>query len=384
MIYFDNAATTYPKPISTIDALKKAVLIYGGNPGRGGHELSLRTSEKIYNIRKKIAEFFNADLENIVFTNNCTMSLNMAIKGVMENGGNVVISSFEHNSVIRPIYALKDKGITCSVAEVYQKSEDEIVEEFKNLIKEDTKLVVCTHASNVVGNIMPIKGIGKICRERNIAYIVDASQTAGIIDLDVKENHIDILCTAGHKGLYGITGTGLMIINEQGKKINIATIVEGGTGSISNDIVQPNFTPDRFESGTINTVGICSLESGIDFIKLKGIKDIYIKEYVMCKKVYNELVASGGYEVYSSEYEEGKTAPIVAFNVEGMHSEAVAEYLSNRGYCLRGGLQCSMLAHTSLKTISRGVVRFSPSSFNNLQEIELFIKDLQNIKKCKK
>lgn len=369
MVYFDNASTTYPKPLETLDSIKKAVLVYGGNPSRSAHSLALKTSEKVYNVRLNIANFFGADVEDVIFTLNCTHSLNMAIKGTLTHG-NVIISCYEHNAVTRPIYSLKESGITCTVADIHNKNDDEIVEEFSKHIKFDTKAIICTHVSNVIGKILPIRRIGKICKDRKIMFIVDASQSSGVLDINIKRDNIDILCTSGHKGLYGCTGTGLMILS---KNVNIKTIIEGGTGSLSSDIRQPNFKPDKFESGTLNTVGIMSLDSGIKFIKQKGMDKIYNYEFKLSKLLYDSLKSMNNVVLYSDTFEKDDFVPIVAFNVDNYDSFKAVEYFNNNGFALRGGIHCSLLCHDTLQTTKTGLVRFSPSTFNTFQEVENFI-----------
>lgn len=211
MIYLDNAATTFPKPKGVVDSVRSAVEFYGGNPGRGGHNFAMRVSEKIFGVRKKVATLFCDGISptRVIFTSSCTMALNIAIKGVAKRGDHIITSCLEHNSSIRPIRKLAaDNIITYDIAKVMPTVE-QTVEHFRALINANTKAIVCTHASNVTGEILPIAEIGRICKENNIVFIVDAAQTAGIIPIDMQGMFIDILCTAGHKGLYGITGTGI-------------------------------------------------------------------------------------------------------------------------------------------------------------------------------
>ena len=262
MINFDNAATTFPKPLSVRRAAAGAIKSFGGNAGRGGHELAMRTSEALYSARETAADFFGAAPENTVFTLNCTHALNMAIQGVMSEGGHIIISSMEHNSAARPAVALAmKKQVTLSVAEVFPDSE-RTLESFRRLIRSDTRAVVCTIASNVTGQLLPYKEIGQLCRENGICFIADGAQACGIYDIKLSDG-INILCTAGHKGLYGITGTGLLITDGQ---YPITPIMQGGTGSNSLSLFQPSILPDSLESGTPNVIGAVTVGAGIGFI----------------------------------------------------------------------------------------------------------------------
>ncbi len=371
MIYLDNGATSYPKPKTVIRAVAQAIETYGGNPGRSGHNISMRTSQKIHTVRENVAEFFGADCENVIFTSNCTMALNMAIKGVMQNSGHIIISCLEHNSVSRPVYKLfQDKKITYSVATIYPDSIEKTIESFARLIGPDTKAIVCMHASNVSGYITPINAIGELCRLSNIKFIVDAAQTAGVIPINMEEMKIDILCTAGHKSLFGITGTGLMIL---GKDVVIDSFYEGGTGSSSSELQQPDLYPDKFESGTINTVGILSIGAGINYIKQIGIERIYSYEMDLCKYMYSKFSEHENIITYIDNFSEDAYVPIVFFNIKGKNSVEVVEYLNNKGFAVRGGLHCSPFAHDFYKTGDSGSVRVTVQSANTKRQIMTFI-----------
>ena len=260
-VNFDNAATTFPKPEAVRLALADAVKKYGGNAGRGGHALAMRTSAALYSARETAANFFGAQPENTVFAMNCTHALNMAIQGVMSGGGHMIISSLEHNAVARPAAALAKKGnVTLSVAEVFP-NDEQTVESFRSLIRSNTKAIVCTLASNVTGQILPYKKIAELCRARNICFIADGAQACGVISVKLTDG-INILCTSGHKGLYGITGTGLLVSDG---KFPITPIMQGGTGSLSQSLAQPDFLPDALESGTPPIIGAMS-------VKKRGLK----------------------------------------------------------------------------------------------------------------
>lgn len=357
IINFDNSATTFPKPENVRYTALQAIEKFGGNAGRGGHRLSMLTSEAVYSARESVAEFFGAEPENTVFTLNCTYALNMAVQGIMQNGGHMIISSLEHNSVSRPAYRLAEqRKIVLSVAEISD-SDEQTLQNFRSLIRSDTKAVVCTLASNVTGQITPFKEIAKMCSERNICFIADGSQACGVIEVKMSDG-INILCTSGHKGLYGITGTGILVSDG---KYRIPPIIQGGTGSGSADLHQPDVMPESLESGTLNTAGIMTVKAGIDFVKSIGIDRIFAHEDRICRTFISQISKSSGITVYRSP--KAKYVPIVSFNVRGMNPERVSDILSEHGYCLRAGFHCSALAHRSLKTL-QGTVRFSPSVFS--------------------
>ncbi|MGI5892965.1 MAG: aminotransferase class V-fold PLP-dependent enzyme [Candidatus Merdivicinus sp.] len=379
MIYFDNAATTFPKPPCVQRAALNAIRIYGGNPGRSGHRISMQTAEKIYAVRELAASFFDAQPENVIFTLNCTMALNIAIKGVLADGGHVITSSLEHNSVIRPIHAMSQKGIvTYSIAPVNELDPQATVQAFRNLIRSDTRAIVCTAASNLTGTILPLHELATLCHEYGLLFIVDAAQAAGVIPLSMKEIGIDILCTAGHKGLYGTTGTGLLILRDG---ILPATILEGGTGSASLELDQPDFLPDRLESGTVNTVGILSLGAGMRFVEKLTLPEIYQYEMNLCGWVWKELHAMSHVTLLTQSFHMQEKVPIISFNIDGEDSAVVAQYLSQKGFALRGGFHCAGLAHRQLGTTGQGAVRFSPSHFNTEQQTALFLTEIKKIQK---
>lgn len=370
MVNFDNAATTYPKPVSVREAAAEAIRLYGGNAGRGGHQLAMRTSEAVYSARETAAEFFGAQPENTVFTLNCTHALNFAIQGVMANGGHLIISSMEHNSAARPAFELAAKRrISLSVARVYPDAE-RTVESFRRLIRPDTRAIVCTLASNVTGQIMPYREIGQLCREHGICFIADGAQACGILDVRLSDG-INILCTAGHKGLYGITGTGLLATDGE---FRMKPIIQGGTGSTSQSLEQPDFLPDSLESGTLNVTGAMTVKAGIRFVQKHGIDNIRRREEEICQRFISEL-GSGGVTVYRSL--ESEYVPIVSFNVDGVLPERVAEQLSEKGYCLRAGFHCAALAHASLGT-ENGTVRFAPSAFSRTEDAVKLARVIKN------
>lgn len=372
MIYFDNAATTFPKPPSVQRAVNKAVLIYGGNPGRSGHRYSLRVAEEVFKTRAQCAEFFGANIENVVFTQNCTYALNLAIKGIMADGGHIIISSLEHNSVARPAYALSGKNCTFSIAEV-DENDDVTIENFEKLITPETKAIACTIASNVTGQVLPYKKIAKLCRKYGLCYIADGAQACGVIPLEMADG-FNFLCTAGHKGLYGTTGTGLLISDG---KYPISTIVEGGTGTTSDKLEQPDFMPERLESGTLNTVGILALGAGLSYINKKTLNKIYEHENSLCNLFIKKASKIKGLRIYRKR--NCNYVPIVSFNLDYLTAEELASRLDQAGFALRGGLHCAILAHICNGTDDKGTVRFAPSSFNTEQEVIMLVNAIKKI-----
>ena len=353
LIYLDNAATTGIKPNSVKQAVQKALNEFSANPGRSGHKLSLKAAEEIFKARQNFAEYFNAKPENVVFTSGCTMSLNMAIYSI---NAEVAISAFEHNAVLRPC---KNKCYR-----VFYNHPGEV-------ITQNTKAVICTHASNVTGKSYNIEKIGQYCKQKGITFIVDAAQTAGVMHID--SSCADYIAIAGHKGLYAPMGIGVLIAN----KIPERLLVLGGTGSLSESIEMPSFLPDRLESGTPNLAGIMGLNAGLNFIKKT---DAHSYESYLCKKLYENLKVIKKVNIVSLE-PNANTAPIVSFNIEGKHSEEIADALNKNNIAVRGGLHCAPLAHKTIGTITTGAVRVSPSVFTKKQEIDFLSKLIFDLSK---
>lgn len=372
MIYLDNAATTYPKPQPVVNSICRAFRDYGANPGRSGYELSMQTSAQIYGCREKAAEFFNlSNVENVIFTQNCTMAINIVFKGLLKSGDHVVISDLEHNAVVRPLFEMmRNCGIKYTSAHVCDENDSQTVANFKKAIRPNTKLIFCTHASNVFGIVLPIRQIGKLAHENNILFGVDGAQSAGVLPIDMEKDNIDFLCVPGHKGLYGPMGTGMLLIKNE---IPMRSFIEGGTGSLSAKLSQPDFLPDRFESGTGNTPGIIGLSSGISFVKGQEISWIYNHELSLIQFLYNELSKIDGVILYTNFPEKGRYVPLLSFNIDGKHSEETAEFFGRNGIAVRAGLHCAPLAHSSFGTMDIGTVRVCPSVFTNKNEIKHFV-----------
>lgn len=375
MIYLDNGATSFPKPLSVRQNVDISLKKFSANPGRSGHSLSLRAAKEIFECRKRLKELFNVNSEEeIIFTENCTMALNTVIFGLLSEGDHVLISSMEHNSVTRPLESLKDKGVTYSIFD-YSYDDNETVDNVRNLIKSETKLVICTHASNVFGFRFPIERICALCHAYGILFCVDSAQSAGVFDIDVGTNQYDFVCMSGHKSLYGPMGTGVLILNNR----NLKPLLYGGTGTESVKKSQPEGLPEKFESGTQNMNGISGLKAGVDFVKNRGIKNIYNHEYKLAKRLFNGLANNRKVITYNKSFDYGKVAPVVSFNIDGVYSEDLVAKLNKYGIMTRGGLHCSPLAHTTMNTIENGTVRVVPGAFNTINDINYLLNVIRKL-----
>ena len=380
MIYLDNAATTFPKPECVINAMVYAQKFVGANAGRGGHRMTMRAGEMVYLTREKAATMFGCDSDRVIFTNNCTMALNTAIKGVLKKGAHVIISNLEHNSVLRPVHALYEKGIiTYSIADVVPSDSDKTVKNFLSLIKNNTAAVICTMVSNVFGTVLPIESLGRELKKRGILFIVDAAQSAGTYKIDMKKMNVDILCMPGHKGLMGPMGTGMMLMSES---VSVDSLCQGGTGSFSMSESQPDVYPDKLESGTVNLPGIWGLKKGMDYISAVGGKNtIHKKENYLCNMLREDLSVIRGVKLYN-HVAGVNPAPLVACNIENTNSETVADILNTeRNIALRAGYHCAYLAHKNFASDSNGIVRISPGWFNTKNDIKNLVFCLNKIAK---
>lgn len=375
MIYLDNGATSFPKPLSVRQNVDISLKKFSANPGRSGHSLSLRAAKEIFECRKRLKELFNVNSEEeIIFTENCTMALNTVIFGLLSEGDHVLISSMEHNSVTRPLESLKDKGVTYSTFD-YSYDDNETVDNVRNLIKPETKLVICTHASNVFGFRFPIERICALCHAYGILFCVDSAQSAGVFDIDVGTNQYDFVCMSGHKSLYGPMGTGVLILNNR----RLKPLLYGGTGTESVKKSQPEGLPEKFESGTQNMNGISGLKAGVDFVKNRGIQNIYNHEYKLAKRLFNGLANNRKVITYNKSFDYGKVAPVVSFNIDGVYSEDLVAKLNKYGIMTRGGLHCSPLAHTTMNTIENGTVRVVPGAFNTIYDINYLLNVIRKL-----
>lgn len=368
MIYFDNAATTLQKPKSVFRAVENAMLTCA-NPGRSGHEPSMQAAQTVFLCREALCELMHiANPEKIIFTLNATHALNIAIKSQCAGGGHVVISGYEHNSVSRPLEAMKDRGVEYSIAYSGLFDPENAIESIREKIRSDTTCVILNHMSNVFGYILPLKAVDAICAEKNIPLIIDASQSVGMEEINCEDfRAVSFICMPGHKSLYGPQGTGVLACLSDS---NLHTFMEGGTGSNSIDVTQPEFLPDMFESGTLNVPGIAGLLQGVRFVLGRGVVEIAAHERRLAKKLASGLNEINGVRVfYDGEHQGG----VVSFIPEFMDCDIFNEELARVGICTRSGLHCSPLAHRSAGTLNTGTVRVSFSAFNTLQEVEAFL-----------
>lgn len=366
MIYWDNAATTWPKPPSVIQATTAALRRYGANPGRAGHRLSIETAAQVYECRREVAAFFGLqDETGVIFTKNCTESLNLVIRSLLEQGGRAVISDLEHNAVMRPLAAL-GRLPRYDVA-AWSPNEEETIANFRRAIRPDTKLLLCTHASNVFGVTLPIRRLGQLAQECGLLFCVDAAQSAGVLPLDMEKDHIDYLCVAPHKGLYAPMGTGLLLCRERKK---VLPMIRGGTGSFSLDLTQPKDLPERLESGTLNLPGIVGMRAGMSFVRSKGRDVIYRHEIRLLGNLYDRLKDMKHIVLYTPRPVLGQCAPVMSVNVASMSSEVIAGWLDDCGIAVRAGLHCAPCAHRRFGTLPEGTVRFAPSAFSTPAQME--------------
>lgn len=366
MIYWDNAATTWPKPNSVFRAVGQAVR-NGVNPGRAGHMMAIQTAESVFRCRQRVTEFFGlTDPSGVVFTSNCTMSLNMVIQGVLKNGGRILTSDLEHNAVMRPLHAIGGYDVAAWSAD-----DDETVDNFRRAIRPETRLIVCTHCSNVFGVTFPIRRLAELAHRYGILLCVDAAQTAGVLPLDMEVDDIDYLCIAPHKGLYAPTGIGLLLCRENQE---ITPIVRGGTGSYSMQLDQPTELPDLLESGTLNVPGIVGVFNGVGFVNECGRDFIYSHEIKCLSYIYNRLSECDKIELYTQRPQIGKSGSVLSINVKGYTSEEVGAILDKSGVAVRAGWHCAGAAHRRFGTAEIGTVRLAPSVFSTLDEAETISK----------
>jgi len=378
MIYLDNAATTYPKPDSVRSAVAYALRNYGANPGRAGHDMSLAAAEEVYRCRTAAADFFHAPgPECVAFTLNCTHAVNYVLKGILKPGDHVVTSCLEHNAVARPLQALSEAGVEVTEARVYPGDNDTTVDSFRRAIRSNTRLIVCTHASNVWGIRIPVERIAALSHEYRIPIAVDCAQSAGVLPVNMAESGIDYLCIAGHKGLYGPMGTGLLI-TENGS--GLATLIEGGTGTNSAQTKQPEAMPERMESGTQNMPGIAGLRAGIEFVRARGTDRIFQHEIGLVQYLHRRLSGLSNIRLYTGEPDPRYFAPVLSFNVGDLPSETVGRKLNEHGIAVRSGLHCAPAAHRFYGTLEQGAVRVCPSVFTRRGEMDQLVRVLASIR----
>ena len=380
-IYLDNASTTFPKPKSVSDSIYNFLTNIGGNPGRSNHENGMQSNRLLLEARSTIANFFNYEnIENVIFTNNITTSLNTLIYGSCKKGDHVITSSMEHNSVLRPLVNLRDNNIIELDIINTNKYGFIDISYLKNTIKSNTKFVILSHASNVTGSIQSIKEIGMLCKKHNIFFILDSAQSAGVLHIDFNELNLSALAFTGHKSLLGPQGIGGFIISNELNEV-CSPYILGGTGSLSHSLIQPTFLPDKFESGTLNMPGIIGLAEGIKFINKEGLNTINEKNKFLRTHLISELKNIDNIILYEDLNSNSYTS-CVSFNAKNMDTAELSFILdSDYGIKNRSGLHCAPLAHKTIGSFPSGTVRFSLSYFNTIEDINYAISSVNKILK---
>ena len=379
-IYLDNASTTFPKAPNVANAMSDYLTNYGININRGSYALAYDVEDIIYTTRQRLNTLFNGhDPSHVTFTQNVTMSLNMVIKGLLKAGDHILVSSMEHNAVMRPLTQQLDKGITfdiipCDVTGSIQ------LESIETLIRPHTVAMIINHASNVCGTVQPIESIGAICKDHNLHFIVDAAQTAGVIPIDVKACHIDALCFTGHKGLLGPQGIGGIILTKEIAQ-TLTPLIAGGTGSFSHLETMPTHMPDAFEAGTLNLPGIIGLNEGLSYIEAVDMKNIHNHELALTKTFLEGLRSITGINIIGKQDIQDRTA-VVSITIDGMDPASIAYELESTYHIMtRVGLHCAPRAHQTLGTYPEGTVRFSFGYANTLEEVDMALSALHTILK---
>lgn len=382
-IYLDNASTTFPKAPTVATAMSDYITNRGININRGSYALAYDVEDIIYTTRQRLHTLFNGhDPAHVIFTQNVTMSLNMVIKGLLKAGDHVLVSSMEHNAVMRPLTQLLDKGITFDTIPCDSTGSIQM-DSIEPLIRPNTVALIINHASNVCGTIQPLESIGPICKAHNLQFIVDAAQTAGVIPIDVKACHIDALCFTGHKGLLGPQGIGGIILTKEMAQ-NLTPLIAGGTGSFSHLETMPTHMPDAFESGTLNLPGIIGLNEGLAYIESQGMENIHNHELALTQAFLEGLQSIDGINIVGKQNIQDRTA-VVSITIDGMDPANIAYELESTYHIMtRVGLHCAPRAHQTLRTYPEGTVRFSFGYANTHKDVESALSALNTIVKSSK
>jgi len=377
MIYLDNAATSWPKPETVYRTMDDFLRNKGGNPGHGSHSLSVAAKEAIEETRLLVARFINADeKQRIIFTLNCTDALNLGLKGFLKPGDHVITSCIGHNSLVRPLRKLEQQGVRVTRLPPSPDTGVVSASDVEAAIDKRTRLVAMTHASNVTGIMQPVAEYGAIARQHGVVFMVDAAQTAGKYPLDVEADKIDLLAFSGHKGMLGPPGTGVLYV---GHRVELDSLREGGTGSYSEEEEQPSALPDRYETGTLNSVGISGLGAGLKYILSEGLEKIRAHGQFLTGRLIEGLLQIPGATLYAAK-DGSRQSAVVSFNLRGYTSGEVGAVLDQAfDIKVRTGLQCAPAAHKVLGTYPRGTVRLSPGYFNTEEEIEFTLEALKRI-----
>ncbi|MEF2805346.1 MAG: aminotransferase class V-fold PLP-dependent enzyme [Massilistercora timonensis] len=375
MIYLDNAATTMHKPKEVIDAVVEAMTSLG-NAGRGANEASLSAARIIYDAREKLCRFFNGeDPRQIVFTSNSTESLNIAVKGLLEPGDHVITTMLEHNSVLRPLYEMEKKGVALTIIKADKRGRFSL-EEMEAAIRPETKMIVCTNGSNLTGNYVDIGKVGEMAHRHDVLFVVDASQTAGVFPIDVRNMQVDVLCFTGHKGLLGPQGTGGMYVREG---LAIRPLKSGGSGVQTYSKTHPREMPTALEAGTLNGHGIAGLRAGVEYIENTGLDTIRAREQELMWRFYEGVKEIPGVTVYG-DFDSRERCAIVSLNIGDYDSSEVSDaLLTEYGISTRPGGHCAPLMHEALGTVEQGAVRFSFAHSNTEEEVDIAINAVREL-----
>ncbi len=374
-VYLDNGATSFPKPRGVGEAILNYIENLGTSINRGAYDTAYQVADTVYETRELLCELFNfSQPENVIFTKNITESLNILIRGLLKKGDHVVVSSMEHNAVMRPLNSI-DTRISRAACNEYGELD---IDDFKLKLEEDTKAVIMTHASNVCGTILNLEEVGRICHERNIFFIVDTAQTAGYLDIDYKKMKADALAFTGHKSLLGPQGTGGFLISERLVEI-IPSLIDGGTGSLSEEEGQPSYMPDKYEAGTPNVPGIFGLNASLKYLRDTGLKNIRKKEGELLKLFLDEVRKIQGVALVGRGTSEGRTGVVSLDFIDEDNGEVAYILSSSYGIMTRSGMHCAPSAHKTLGTFPRGTVRFSFSHFNTREEVHYTVECIKKL-----
>lgn len=380
MIYLDNAATSFPKPRAVCDEVGKCLRLYCGNPGRGAHRLSMAAAAQVYACRESVARLLGVPSpENVIFTLNTTAALNTAIKGLLRRGDHVIISDMEHNSVWRPIFKLHERGeleydIFHSYVGDERRSAVRICASIARLIKPNTRMVICLHASNVCSAALPIEQIAAFCHRHNLLLVVDAAQSAGHLPLSMAASGADVLCAPGHKGLLAPPGCGILALRDG---LTLDTLTEGGNSVSSLEGGMSETPPERYEAGTLPLPAIAGLLQGVRTVEQRGVEAIHAHEASLYRALRDRLSALPGVTLYAPDY----VGSVLLFNIGKLSSDQSARLLDDRGICVRSGFHCAPLAHKTLKTPDHGAVRASLGLYNTLSDIDALYTAVRDILK---
>ncbi|WP_313347003.1 aminotransferase class V-fold PLP-dependent enzyme [Sedimentibacter sp.] len=376
-VYLDNGATSYPKAPGVAESMSDYILNIGTNVNRGAYSSSYKAENVVYETRELLCELFNfSKPENVIFTKNITESMNVLIKGLLKETDHVIVSSMEHNAVMRPLNSLNNKVEYTKV--ICNESGELNIENVENSIKPNTKAIVMTHASNVCGTVLDLEKVGQICKKYNLFFIIDSAQTAGFLDIDLQKLNADAIGFTGHKSLLGPHGVGGFIVNDRINK-DMNTLIEGGTGSLSDTEIQPEYMPDKFEAGTLNIPGIYGLNASLKYLLSHGIKNIREKEMYLLDRFIEGVLNIKNIKIIGKKTTDDRTGILSIDFIDGDNGLVAHELSKNYGIMTRSGLHCAPSAHKTLATFPRGTVRFAVSHFTTMEEIDYTINCINKI-----